>query len=54
MSVIRDTLTHIKGTRLEALFNRRRDKRLPRDKGDRMLLDVNPNCFGAVVYFLSK
>ena len=54
MFVTRNTLTLIKGTRLEALFSGQWDKRLSRDEGGRVFLDVNPNCFGAVVDFLSK
>ena len=54
MFVTRNTLTQIKGTRLEALFSGRWDKRLQRDEDGRVFLDVNPNCFGAVVDFLSK
>ena len=45
MSVTRDTLTLIKGTRLEALFSGRWDKHLPRDSDGRVFLDVNPKCF---------
>ena len=53
MSVTRDTLTQIKGTRLEALFSGRWDKRLPRDSDGRLFLDVNPKCFLAVVDYLN-
>ena len=54
MSVTRYTLTLIKGTSLEALFSGRWDKSLPRDKYGRVFLDVNPNCFGSMVDYLSK
>ena len=54
ISVTRYTLTLIKGTRLEALFSGRWDKRLKRNEGGRMFLDVNPNCFGEVVNLLRK
>ena len=54
MSVTRDTLTHIKGTRLEALFSGRWDKKLPRDEGGRMFLDVDPKCFGSVADYLNN
>ena len=54
ISVTRDTLTQIKGTRLEALFSGRWEKRLPKDGDGRVLLDVNPNCFRAVVDYLNE
>ena len=54
ISVTRDTLTQIKGTRLEALFSGRWDKRLSRDKDGRMFLDINFTCFRSVAEFLSK
>jgi len=54
ISVSRDTLTQIKGTRLEALFSGRWEKRLPKDGDGRVLLDVNPNCFRAVVDYLNE
>ena len=54
MSVTRDTLTQIKGTRLEALFSGRWEKRLPRDGGGRVFLDINPRCFGVVVDYLNE
>ena len=54
ISVTRDTLTQIKGTRLEALFRWRWDKRMPRDGVGRVLLDVNPKCFGVVVDYLNE
>ena len=52
ISVSRDTLTLIKGTRLEALFSGKCDKRLPRDSDGRLFLDVHPKCFLAVVDYL--
>ena len=54
MSVTRNTLNLIKGNSMEALFSGRWYKRLPRDEGGRVFLDVNPNCFGVVVELLSK
>ena len=53
MSITRDTLNLIKGTRLEALFSGRWDKHLPRDSDGRVLLDVNPKCFEEVVDYLN-
>ena len=54
ISVTRGTLTQIKGTRLEALFSGRWDRRLPRDDDGRVFLDVNPKCFGVVVDYLNE
>ena len=54
MSVTRDTLTQIKRTRLEALFSGRWDKRLPREYNCRVFLNVNFNCFRAVVVHLNE
>mmetsp|Transcript_19222 Transcript_19222/g.32423 ORF Transcript_19222/g.32423 Transcript_19222/m.32423 type:complete len:625 (-) Transcript_19222:162-2036(-) len=49
----RCTLTQLKGTRLEALFSGRWDKRLLRDRSGRVLLDVNGDCFQAIMVFLN-
>ena len=46
MSVTRYTLTHIKGTSMEALFSGRQGKRFPRYGNGRVFLDVNPKYFG--------
>ena len=46
ISVTRDTLTQIKGKRLEALFSRQWYKRLPRDKDGKMFLDINLPALG--------
>ena len=54
ISVTRDTLTQIKGTRLEDLFCGRWEKRLLRDGDGRIFLDVNPACFRAVVDYLTE
>ena len=54
MSVIRNTLTLIKGNSLEAFISGRWDNCLPRDEDDRVFLDVNPKCFWAVVDYLNK
>ena len=54
ISVTRDTLTHIKGTRLEDIFGGRWEKRLLRDRDGRIFLEVNPACFQAVEDYLNK
>ena len=50
----RSTLTQMKGTRLEALFSGRWDKKLQRDNSGRIFLDVNPVCFQAIVDYLNE
>eukprot|EP00804_Cyclotella_cryptica_P029138 CCRYP_005305-RA/>CCRYP_005305-RA protein AED:0.32 eAED:0.32 QI:309/1/1/1/0.66/0.5/4/823/587 len=50
----RSTLTQLKGTRLEALFSGRWDKRLQRDAKGRIFLDVNSICFQAIVDYLNE
>jgi hypothetical protein len=50
----RSTLTQMSGTRLEALFSGRWDKRLQRDGKGRIFLDVNPVCFQAIVDYLNE
>lgn len=50
----RSTLTQLKGTRLEALFSGRWDKKLIRDTHGRFFLDVNPTCFQAIVDYLNE
>jgi hypothetical protein len=54
VSVTRSTLTQFKGTRLEALFSGRWDKKLIRDDAGRIFLDVNPVCFQAIVDSLNE
>ena len=44
----------MKGTRLEALFSGRWDKKLSRDGHGRIFLDVDPTCFQAIVDYLSE
>jgi hypothetical protein len=41
----RSTLTQIQGSRMEALFSGRWDKKLMRDGHGRIFLDVDPTCF---------
>jgi len=50
----RSTLTQLKGTRLEALFSGRWDKKLQRDSNGRIFLDVNSVCFQAIVDYLNE
>ena len=52
ISVTSETLTQIKGTRIEALFIRRWDKRTKRDGSSRVLLDIKPKCFGLLAEYL--
>ena len=49
----RSTLTQLKGTRLEALFSGRWDKKLQQDGNGRIFLDVNPVVFRALVDYLN-
>ncbi|KAL7550410.1 hypothetical protein ACHAWF_013653 [Thalassiosira exigua] len=52
ISAKRCTLTQCKGTRFEALFSGRWDKKLQQDSSGRIFLDVNPASFRAIVdYF---
>jgi len=50
----RSTLTRLKGTRMEALFSGRWDKKLQRDSNGQIFLDVNPLCFQAIVDYLNE
>lgn len=50
----RSTLTQFKGTRLEALFSGRWDKKLQRDSDGRIFLDVNSHAFQKIVDFLHE
>ena len=50
----RDTLIHIKGTILKALFSRRWDKNLSRYRDGRTFLDINPAYFWTVVDYLNN
>lgn len=54
MSARRGTLTQWKGTRLEALFSGRWDKMLLRDNEGRVFLDVDGDCFQAIVVYLNQ
>jgi hypothetical protein len=50
----RSTLTQIQGSRMEALFSGRWDKKLMRDGHGRIFLDVDPICFQAIVDYLNE
>lgn len=50
----RSTLTLLDGTRLEALFSGRWDKKLQCDSNGRIFLDVNPTCFHAIEDYLNE
>ena len=50
----RSTLTQIQGSRMEALFSGRWDKRLMRDCHGQIFLDIDPTCFQAVVDYLNE
>jgi len=54
IAVVRSTLTQFKGTRLEALFSGRWNKKLQRDNAGHIFLDVNPVCFQAIIDFLNE
>lgn len=49
----RSTLTQIVGSKLEALFSGRWEKKLQRDSHGRIFLDVDPLCFEAIVDYLN-
>jgi hypothetical protein len=50
----RSTLTQIQGSRMEALFSGRWDKKLMRDGHGRIFLDVDPICFQSIVDYLNE
>ncbi|KAL7527015.1 hypothetical protein ACHAWF_003427 [Thalassiosira exigua] len=54
VSAKRSTFTLMKGTRLEALFSGRWDKKLQRDHKGRIFLDVHPAGFRAIVDHLNE
>jgi len=54
ISAKRSTLTQLEGTRLEALFSGRWDKKLQRDDDGRIFLDINPAGFRAIVDYLTE
>mmetsp|Transcript_13973 Transcript_13973/g.30342 ORF Transcript_13973/g.30342 Transcript_13973/m.30342 type:complete len:591 (-) Transcript_13973:252-2024(-) len=50
----RSTLTRFRGTRMEALFSGRWDRKLQQDSRGRIFLDINPACFRAIVDYLHE
>ncbi len=54
ISARRSVLCQLKGTRLEALFSGRWDKKLQRDGSGRIFLDVSPKAFRAMVDYLNE
>jgi len=54
VAATRKTLTRLVGTRLEALFSGRWEKKLLRDRNGRVFLDVNASCFRSIVDYLNE
>eukprot|EP00986_Skeletonema_menzelii_P002384 scaffold647_cov150-Skeletonema_menzelii.AAC.31 len=54
IAVKRATLTQLQGSRLEAMFSGRWDKKLVRDNVGRIFLDVNSDCFQAIVDYMNE
>ena len=54
IAVKRATMTQIPGSRLEAMFCGRWDKMLARDSSGRIFLDVNSDCFLAIVDYMNE
>eukprot|EP00985_Skeletonema_marinoi_P033823 scaffold42277_cov153-Skeletonema_marinoi.AAC.2 len=54
IAVKRGTLTQLQGSRLEAMFSGRWDKKLVRDSSGRLFLDVNSDCFQAIVDYMNE
>eukprot|EP00985_Skeletonema_marinoi_P015408 scaffold7961_cov66-Skeletonema_marinoi.AAC.1 len=54
IAVKRGTLTQLRGSRLEAMFSGRWDKELVRDSNGRLFLDVNSDCFQAIVDYMNE
>ena len=50
----RATLLQLQGSRLEAMFSGRWDKKLTRDNYGRIFLDVNGDCFQAIVDYMNE
>ena len=50
----RSTLTQFEGTKFEALFSGRWDKKLQRDSNRRIFLDINSVCFHVIVDYLNE
>eukprot|EP00985_Skeletonema_marinoi_P012249 scaffold5875_cov110-Skeletonema_marinoi.AAC.1 len=54
IAVKRATLVQLRGSRLEAMFSGRWDKKLVRDSNGRLFLDVNSDCFQAIVDYMNE
>mmetsp|Transcript_32127 Transcript_32127/g.46809 ORF Transcript_32127/g.46809 Transcript_32127/m.46809 type:complete len:559 (+) Transcript_32127:157-1833(+) len=54
ITATRSVLTQQKGSMLEATFSGRWEKRLQRDNLGRIFLDMNPDCFQAIIEHLVK
>ncbi len=54
ISAKRSHLTQPRGTRIEAVFSGRWDKKLLRDGNGRIFFDVNPTCFQSIVDYLNE
>ena len=54
ISVTSYTLTLIKGAKLEAVFSGLWERCITRESNDRVFLDINHKCFGAVVDYLNE
>mmetsp|Transcript_4429 Transcript_4429/g.7734 ORF Transcript_4429/g.7734 Transcript_4429/m.7734 type:complete len:613 (-) Transcript_4429:273-2111(-) len=50
----RGTLTHLKGSLMEALFSGRWEKKLLKDAEGRVFLDVNPACFRNIIDYIHE
>ena len=50
----RSILTQLVGTRIETIFSGRWDKKLLRDSNGVIFLDLNPDCFQAIVDYLGE
>ena len=50
----RSVLCQLKGTKLDALFSGRWEKKLLRDNSGRIFLDVSGDCFQAIVDYLNE
>ena len=54
LSVRRETLSSIKGSRLEALFSGRWENRLLRDEDGNVFMDLNPDTFKEIIEYLHR
>lgn len=54
IAVKRATLTQLPGSRFEAMFSGRWEKKLALDSSGRLFLDVNSDCFQAIVDYMKN